>query len=89
MSYAEYTAIFMPASAAVAVHLPISAGLSEEQSRYEKRKCGFVERVDLISSFQDAPYGADPESIAPQQYRERWILRCAIAHHSSRSRAPE
>ena len=31
---------------------------------------------------------SNPESMAPQQYRERWILRCAIAHHSSRSRAP-
>ena len=26
--------------------------------------------------------------MAPQQYRGKWILRCAIAHRSSRSRAP-
>jgi hypothetical protein len=32
--------------------------------------------------------GTDPESIMPQRCWEKWILRCATAHRSSRLRAP-
>jgi hypothetical protein len=42
----------------------------------------------LCPSFRDAPKGADPESIMPQGCWEKWILRCATAHRSSRLRAP-
>ena len=45
-------------------------------------------KQNSLSSFRDAPKGADPESIMPQGCWEKWILRCATAHRSSRLRAP-
>src|SRR5581483_1409471 len=45
-------------------------------------------RSDAKTSFRDAPSGAGPESMAPLEWLEKWILRCAIAHHSSRFACP-